>query len=730
MLHPFRTVAAVAALGLVGAAVLTFNGDDEVDQVVGLPPVSLVSLTTEHDCTDLLTYYREQATRLVGPYGVDPGGPDLMAAAEGGAAAKAAPNVMRAAGGSAAADSTTPDSTTNVQVAGVDESDVVKTSGDLMVAVVNGEVQITRLAGAGTKTLAHWKPAEGSAQSVVLEGGTAVIIGDRNGGIPLGATKMRFRPGGYNASVTDLTVLDLTDPAHPRPVRRLELAGTRSGEARSVDGELRIALTARPSGITWKQPVYPNSPTATDTARQIDLKQAEKLATQANRALIAKSTIDNWIPSSTVTELDAAGKPTGTAVHKPLLDCEKVAVPSSFSGINTLALVSLDLRAQPALTTWRSAGVIASGSTLYATADHAWIATSRWNATRLEAGSSNGQFAPDVSSTDIHRFDTPLRQEPKYVASGEITGTLLSQFSMDEKDGLLRVASTTQGASDLERTSSAPSTTAAFVPTPPEGRITVLTVDGSKLARIGLVAGMGKGEQIRGVRFVGDTGYVVTYRQTDPLYTVDLTDPTDPQVRGELKVLGYSAYLHPAGAGRLLGLGQDGTKGGQTTGLQLSLFDVSDLKAPNRLDQVKLAQAWSDAEGDHHAFTMVGDLVLIPYTQWTSASVKVSPSESGVASDGSVAPDGAEPVQSRFDAGVIAVRVGADGIGTPTTLRPIADGPVEFDSVGEIKPKIQRLTSATPIRTVVQGGTIYTLTAEGVAAHTSTTFSRLTFADF
>jgi len=107
------------------------------------------------------------------------------------------------------------------------------------------------------------------------------------------------------------------------------------------------------------------------------------------------------------------------------------------------------------------------------------------------------------------------------------------------------------------------------------------------------------------VRFMGDAGYVVTFRQTDPLYTLDLTDPDDPAVRGELKIPGYSAYLHPIGDGLLLGVGQDADEEtGRTSGLQISLFDVADLAHPARLQQLKLGERFTSSavEWNHHAF--------------------------------------------------------------------------------------------------------------------------------
>jgi Beta propeller domain len=755
MSYPLRAVAVVTALGLAtGITLWTVNdGSGKAPQgqgTVDLGRTQTIALTTAHDCTDLLEHYKTEAERVVGPYGLN-GGPDYGMAASGSAemvptekvgGGAIVPGARSAAPASDAGQAAgVPDSTTNVQVSGVDESDVMKTSGDLMVSAVNGTVRITRLAGRQTKTLAKWRPADGSAQSVLLDGTKAVILSDLGGwgaGVrPMMATSDIAMPSGPTADPgVELTVLDLADPSNPRPIRRLHIDGTRSGEARLVDGELRLAVTAGPTGLAWKQPVYANRPMS-----PAELLKTEKRSTAANRKLIAKSTIANWIPEATVTSLNAAGKPAGPTLRRPLLDCEDVAIPGSFSGLQTLALVSVDLRADAPLSTWNAAGVIAAGSTLYATADRVWLATARWESPVASSAKMAIRFAPTTASTQIHLFDTPVRAEPKYVASGEVPGSLLNQFAMDERGGLLRVATTTQaswgGATESmvgpgevvqppsvegsEGSDVAPDTAVKSpkgptpIPVKPsQGRITVLSVDGDRLVQTGVLTGLGVGEQIRGVRFDGDIGYVVTYRQTDPLYTVDLSDPKHPLLRGELKLPGYSAYLHPAGAGRVLGLGQDGTETGQVTGLQLSLFDVTNLDAPHRLDRQRLSGAWSDAEADHHAFTMAGNLALIPYSSWTSDAQ----SKNGV-------------FRQRFDAGVIAVRVGSDSIGASTILRPIANGPINVDdgSKGTAQ-RDQKVLQATPLRTAVHDDTIYTLTPEGIAVHSATTLTRETFTAF
>lgn len=146
----------------------------------------------------------------------------------------------------------------------------------------------------------------------------------------------------------------------------------------------------------------------------------------------------------------------------------------------------------------------------------------------------------------------------------------------------------------------------------------VLRADGKTLTETGRVTGLGKGERIYAVRFVAGTGYVVTFRQTDPLYTVDLSRPAAPRVVGELKISGYSAYLHPVDGNRLLGIGQEASEQGRVQGTQVSLFDVSDPARPNRLAQHHVRQGQSEAEYDPHAFLYwpADRLVVVPLTAY------------------------------------------------------------------------------------------------------------------
>ena len=177
-----------------------------------------------------------------------------------------------------------------------------------------------------------------------------------------------------------------------------------------------------------------------------------------------------------------------------------------------------------------------------------------------------------------------------YTASGEVDGAIRDRWSMDEHDGVLRVA------------------VGPTVETGNWSSIVVLedTGDG-RLDEVGRVDRIGPREDIEAVRWFGDLALVVTFRQVDPLYTVDLADPADPQVVGELKIPGFSAYLHPLGPHRLLGVGEGPVptrRGGESWGAQAGLFDLADLAEPRRLD----VESWAPgtrhvAATDPRAFT-------------------------------------------------------------------------------------------------------------------------------
>jgi hypothetical protein len=239
------------------------------------------------------------------------------------------------------------------------------------------------------------------------------------------------------------------------------------------------------------------------------------------------------------------------------------------------------------------------------------VATQQYNA-ELEA--RTGGPTPQQQTTQIHRFSLDDADNTTYRGSGSIPGFVLNQFSMSEQDEVLRVASTdvppwfTQGDAS-------------------HSLVTTLGEEDGRLPVLGQLDGLGRGERIFAVRFLGDAGYVVTFRQVDPLFTVDLADPEHPKLRGELEMPGVSTYLHPIGGDRLLGLGNGPSDDGSQNGLQLSEFDVSDLAQPKLEHRITVDGGNSEAQYDHHAFLWWAPrhLALLPMSVYDYSSPPCDP---------------------------------------------------------------------------------------------------------
>jgi len=291
------------------------------------------------------------------------------------------------------------------------------------------------------------------------------------------------------------------------------------------------------------------------------------------------------------------------AVFEPLVGCGDLFRPAETSEYSMLSVLHLDLAAPDATTVPIDAtGLLADGWTVYASTRSLYVAQPSlwwwWGWGDLDM------------TTTIHKFELdPSATEPvRYAASGAVEGWLLSQFSMGEYEGYLRVATTEfdwwWGNTDDEEDIG--------------NRITVLADSGhGRLATAGLLDGIAPGEQIYACRFMGDKGYLVTFEQIDPLFTLDLSDPTAPKIVGELEVTGFSSYLHPIGDDYLLAVGMEADTDGTVLGLAVSLFDVRDFANPTLADRYLIegeegVWSWSEALHDHHAFTYHRNVLSIP----------------------------------------------------------------------------------------------------------------------
>ena len=217
--------------------------------------------------------------------------------------------------------------------------------------------------------------------------------------------------------------------------------------------------------------------------------------------------------------------------------------------------------------------------------------------------------------TLLHRFTLEADGSTAYDGSGMVPGTVIDQFSIDERDGVVRVATTettwTAWREDREWT-------------PPTTKNRVLTLEGGDngLYVVGQTPPLAEGERIFSARFMGDRAYVVTFEQVDPLWVVDISDAHDLNVLGELHIPGFSNYMHPLDENHLLTIGRDGDEDGTVRGLALQIFDVSDEMNPALAHKITFADRWgySEAAWDHKAFTFYDHLGLLafPYLSWGS----------------------------------------------------------------------------------------------------------------
>lgn len=594
-------------------------------------------LTAFASCGSLLRHLKREAVRTVTPWGlprtqlfgtVGAGRTVAVSASTASAAAEAAPSSGGAGGPSF--------SGTNIQEAGVDEPDLVKTDGRLLVTVANHALKIVDVSKPAPAVVGTFAlPQEDAAPELLLSGSRVLLFSHVHGA---GRPASRVR------------IVDIADPAKPVEAAAMTLDGSYVS-ARLAAGVVRLVMLHDPKGPELVMPhgrydSQPSQPNQPDQAALVE----------SHRRVIRQSKIQDWLPFYEVT------RPGSAPVRAPLVPCSAMLRPRDFAGLTAVSVPTVD-PADPKPSS--VACVLGGGRIVYASPQNLYVATERWedrSADTVASSGSGGVVVRAPLQSQVHQFAIPGRDPAVYVGSGQVTGSLLNQFSMSEHEGHLRVATTTMT---------------------PDGRTTdnvvsTLRADGGRLVEVGRLAGLGhEGETIHSVRFIGRRGYVVTFRQTDPLYVLDLSDPRRPKALGELQVPGFSSYLHPLSDNALLGVGQGpDDRGGQ--GLQVSLFDVRDPTRPVRLaNQVFVGH--SLAQHDHHAFLW-----------WAPAGKLVLPYESF----------GYDADAPRHAALVLPVDP-AKGFGKPTMLDH-AD---------------------TVLRALVSDGRLLTVSADGVAAYDVTTLA-------
>ena len=362
---------------------------------------------------------------------------------------------------------------------------------------------------------------------------------------------MRYGAQGFKQGGTQVLEIDVSEPSAPRLLRTLETYGA-FVTARLVGASVRLVVTHDGIGSSV----------------------VGRYSRDGFERSVAAATLATWLPLYTVNDYT---RTINRWSDGSLVECDRVVAPTEVDSAETTVVLAFD--AERGLGEWDAAGVVGAASAVYASRDSLYVAIPRW-------------FEDE---TQIHRWDFSDAGSPTYRGAAEVNGHLINQFAISEFDGHLRVAST---RFDRVGTSS---------------ELTVFTVGDDTLQELASLQGLGPNERIYAVRFLGDRAYVVTFRQIDPLFIIDLSDPAEPRVTGELKIPGFSAYLHPLGDGLLLGVGQDADpRTGRPLGPQVTLFDVSDPAAPTSLGRVALSSASTSPTFGHRGFTYHEGRAFIP----------------------------------------------------------------------------------------------------------------------
>ncbi|WP_323794209.1 beta-propeller domain-containing protein [Nocardioides sp.] len=555
-----RSVAVTAVAGVVVAAFALgrLGTDPSSDDRAATTPVAFFGeLEAADSCDDLLRHYVDPGVDLIGAYGWQ--GPvyrDLVGSAVDGVAeldAASAPATSEAK----VTRSTSSETGTNVQEAGVDEPDSVKTDGTLFVRLRGSLLMSYDVSGDEVEPLGDLDLGDFKDGEILLARDTVVAIGN---------------DGSRDAQTRVLTI-DVADPDTPTLVRTVDYDAA-TVTARQHGDAVRLVLSG---GLPELDFVQPGDGTS------------EQAALRTNRALVEDSDITDWLPTVAIDGGEA----------EPLLACDRVALPRADVALGTMAVIGFDSGADlSGAADLDSFGLAGDASLAYESTDHLYLATSTAGFVPFggpgsfnDCGFTDFCISPPFpratgdGTTPVYDFALD-GTSATYVGAGEVEGTIRDRWAMDEHDGVLRVA---------------------VGPSSETGNFnSVVTLEGKDdaLVEIGRVDRLGVGEEIKSVRWFDDLAIVVTFRQIDPLYAIDLTAQDDPELIGQLKIPGFSSYLHPLGSQRLVGIGEGPQAGRNRWGAQAGLFDVSDLTDPRQIDVLSYgAGSRALAGGDPRQFT-------------------------------------------------------------------------------------------------------------------------------
>ena len=523
---------------------------------------------------------------------------------------------------------------TNNQEAGVDEADFLKTDGYSIYMLNGNKLVIMGVPEFGEVTLDSNITLEGNPLQMMLEGDRLVIASMINTwnlptNHPLRDLLVDEVPWGYEARVNSLvkyTVVDVSDKTSPSVDRELYLEGNYH-TSRLVDGTVRSVthLWSNVNGIrNWVE--LPENYWSEEGEAKIEIwNQSVTETIEHNNEIISSLTLADFAPQMYETVESGLFVYPASSQDCSEYSASEYSAGRGFTTIMTLDLFGDDLEMEVDHITSSWAHVYSSQDMLILAEpanDWWWFwRNSDWD-----------------DATNIHSFDISEPGYTQYIGSGRVDGTVQDQFSISEFEGSVRIASTSDAWArwwllDEVDENGEP------IWNGPTNQVSILQPnEEGELEQIGFIGSIADGETIWSARFIGDRGYLVTFENIDPLWVIDLSDPTNPVILGELEVPGVSTYIHPVNENTLLtigiGPGEDGL-GLDWSTTQISLFDISDPTNPTLADSLPISPvkvdencedvrgcgwswSWSEATYEHKAFTYWApdDLLAVPLSTY------------------------------------------------------------------------------------------------------------------
>lgn len=486
-------------------------------------------------------------------------------------------------------------SLTNIQVEGVDEADIIKTDGSYLYLVANNRLYVVDVRDPANMTVLSVQEFLTNPETDQVVSGetplqmyldpenqrlTLIISGWINEKVeePF-AAKDSLAPDYYMNSKTYTTtrIYDISDKSSPKMIRQFSQSGYYVNSRKIGDAVYIITNE-------YKYMIYAED--------QTDPNPEDIFPTICSTGSISFS---NWntVPADRISIL-----PNGDVSNQMVI-----------AGIDTMSGSDPDLLA-----------VLGTSGIVYASTGYLYIAAVNYPFYPLME-KSNGVTSTETAaetSTDVYRFKLENGQITE-AGQGNVPGTILNQFSMDEFEGDFRIATTSGGMWSANGN---------------DPVVNNLFILDSNLKSIGQLTGLAPGETIKSVRFMGEQAYVVTFRNVDPLFVINLENPAAPSVMGQLKIPGYSTYLHPYAENLLLGFGFDVKNEGETVytmGLKVSLFDVSDFANPRELSTILLGSrgSYSEVLDNQKALLFSKEKNLIAFPATLTKTITNDPLEYG-----------------------------------------------------------------------------------------------------